>query len=282
MSTAVHCSSCGFENATGSLFCGSCGKSLTVKCRVCYVDNLNEAKYCRRCGAEIAAAPIGLPLDHAMAWRETFDKVGWQQWSAFNEYDWERVMTQGVPTNVDEKHEPWIFATSLSSSDYHPFDVEFGDSKSKRRAFDFWFADKEVQSHPLLERKYKKGEKRPWFVATRCRLSVLVPKCDLALTWWYRDISAFKIYPKKMRYSGIGLGMDGTVLAIVHSSGAYVALAFKVPSPGMFDYFAATTFSDPVSRAVGAERIAAKADSRRSFEELLTEFAKDIVVRIKQ
>jgi len=214
-----------------------------------------------------------------MAWRETFDNVWGQQWSKLNEYDWERVRTQGVPTNVDGKYEPWIFATSLSSADYHPFDVEIGDSQSKRRAFDFLEANRQVQSYPLVD---KKGEKRPWFIATRCRLSVLVPKCNLALTWWYRDLSAFKIYPKKMRFGGIGLGMDGTVLAIIHSSGQYVALAFKVPSPGMFDYFAATTLSDPVSRAVGAERIAAKADSRRSFEELLTEFAKDIVVRIKQ
>jgi len=55
----ITCAECGFENATGRKFCGSCGSPLALVCSTCGAANEPGMRFCGECGGalEAEAAP---------------------------------------------------------------------------------------------------------------------------------------------------------------------------------------------------------------------------------
>jgi class 3 adenylate cyclase/tetratricopeptide (TPR) repeat protein len=64
----IACAQCGFENAAGRKFCGSCGSPLALVCSTCGAANEPGMRFCGECGnglAESAAAPTAAPAKAA-------------------------------------------------------------------------------------------------------------------------------------------------------------------------------------------------------------------------
>ena len=55
----IACAQCGFENAAGRKFCGSCGSPLAVVCGTCGAANEPGMRFCGECGSALTegAAP---------------------------------------------------------------------------------------------------------------------------------------------------------------------------------------------------------------------------------
>jgi class 3 adenylate cyclase/tetratricopeptide (TPR) repeat protein len=52
----MRCPSCGFENVSGTKFCGECGAPLKLKCSSCGFANAPGIKFCGECGKPLAEA----------------------------------------------------------------------------------------------------------------------------------------------------------------------------------------------------------------------------------
>jgi class 3 adenylate cyclase/tetratricopeptide (TPR) repeat protein len=50
----IACAQCGFENAAGRKFCGSCGSSLALLCATCGAANEPGMRFCGECGSALA------------------------------------------------------------------------------------------------------------------------------------------------------------------------------------------------------------------------------------
>jgi len=131
----MNCPKCNKEVGPGVKFCGSCGSSLVSKCLVCGASSSLSDVYCPECGSDKLNSQNGLPLARALAWREQFKMMGWNDvtidtiklhfpkmsWKA-NSYDVEKAQqylqtwhellkANSIPDDPFNKSEPWIFAT---------------------------------------------------------------------------------------------------------------------------------------------------------------------------
>ena len=215
MFATIHCSNCNYESSLFGQFCSNCGHALTSSCRVCGEDNVIPAKFCRTCGVELTSASVGLLLDRAMAWREQFRKMGWWEWySDFKEDHWNLIKSQNVPTDVNERHEPWVFGCVADGKTMKPEHL-YVNAKDFGTTGTF-------------------GYTNPFVVATRCRIGIFNPKLKTAQVWSYTDL-------KEYQYSG------GDVTIGTHK-GDKIRMLLKVPTAGLLDVATALAATDPVAR----------------------------------
>jgi class 3 adenylate cyclase len=57
----MKCSACGFDNAPGARFCGSCGQGLEQRCPSCGETVTPGLAFCTSCGAQLADAASAGP-----------------------------------------------------------------------------------------------------------------------------------------------------------------------------------------------------------------------------
>jgi len=255
MSTTIRCPSCGYDSPMGGQFCSKCGQAITAKCRVCGEDNLYDARFCRQCRAELALAPVGLPLARALAWREQFRKLGW--WDTPDEIFsplLNQLAEQGQLPASDAPYEPWIFQSDDNGVsrgrmkyDWKPFDLDVN------RPSKFWYSNQSK-----------------FMVATRCRLVIVEPKRAINTVVLYKDLTEVEWRP----------GADGHGFIDYYlktRQGDVIYWRIRTKGPGLIDVVTALAASDPVARNWAHRGIDAKTQQQIGFVELVGDFLKEIV-----
>lgn len=193
------CPACNYNTILFSRFCMQCGTKIVSSCAVCEEENLINAVYCRGCGVSITNVVIGLSINRAILWREQFRSMGWWEVTSFSERDWNAIASCKIPNDIDEPHEPWIFAVFIDSKPMKPETIvllgqSFAGNSPKREEF---------------------------VVATRTRLAI-VNSQNNARVIWYKDIVAYTV--------------KGNEVVINLANGGDLQIRFRTPGANVIDY----------------------------------------------
>src|SRR5206468_6243106 len=69
----MRCPACGFENSSGTKFCGNCGAWLTTRCPSCGSENPHEVKFCGEYGQrlhQLIEPTVAQPTSHGTGTRD--------------------------------------------------------------------------------------------------------------------------------------------------------------------------------------------------------------------
>ncbi len=261
-----NCPSCGFENPQSAQFCSGCGEPLITRCRMCGGDNALIAQFCRHCGAELAAVTVGMPFNRVRLWREVFEEIGWSRWREFKAKDWAAVQARQLPVDIDDREEPWIFASRLDGSSvtasFKPLSILLYQRDS-RNLGDFRFQ--------LTDGFSMNRHEAGLLIATRNRIAVLSTKSDKGYVWRYGDLSSHKYFE--------GPGPAG--LIVKHSDGESMLVSFKLPRVGLIDVMASLTAPDSFSKALTYDGMLSKRADEVGFRELLDLFFTEAIAESK-
>lgn len=221
-------------------------------------------RFCEHCGSEVASAAPGLLLEKALAWRETFERMGWCEDPAnaipdsfFMRAARKNYLDKVLPTcysllrehGIPEAHtrtEPWVFFSLLL----------FGD----------WKIDKFEARIPKTD--YVDG---PGFVlATRCRL-VFVQTKDAKqfklYQWLYRDINQAQV-------------KENGEVRLLTEKGDSIYLHIKTRGARFVDRAIAVSTAGGQRQGqylVAASNIASANQAKMDFLEVIQEFCRDII-----
>ncbi|MBI4333263.1 MAG: zinc ribbon domain-containing protein [Chloroflexi bacterium] len=274
----MQCPKCGNEVPDTGRFCGSCGTALLSACPVCGHGNPQAQRFCEHCGSEVASATPGLLLDKALAWRDTFERMGWCEdpanaipndfgWREFRK-DWldnilptcySTLREHGIP-EAHTRAEPWVFFSPL-------FSTKLLDTE--------WKIDNFEARVPGAE--YVEGA--GFLLATRCRLVFVQRKVNNPIAgnveakqfkvyrWLYRDINQAQV-------------KENGDVRLWTEKGDSIYLHINTKGVRFIDRAIAASTAGSQRQGqylVAASNIASANQAKMGFLEVIQEFCRDII-----
>lgn len=277
----MKCPKCGNELPNTSPFCGSCGAALLATCPVCGHGNPQAQRFCEQCGSEVAAAIPGLLLEKALAWRDTFERMGWcedpsntvpNSFPLYRKVWLEKVLPtcysllreHGIP-QAHSGAEPWLFFSPILWGRVD------------------WKIDKFEARIPETEYLQTFG----FLLATRCRLvSVQTKKpstwsvvTDAALARHF-EAAQFEVYQWLYRDINEAQVKENGDVRLLTEKGDSIYLHIKTKGVRLIDQAIAVSTAGGQRQGqflVAASNIASANQAKMGFLEVIQEFCRDIV-----